>query len=130
MGIKLEVFEDRLIFTTSNTDIAIQTVIEDESLEVTAPGRVVIPGKYLIDIVRKISSNKIEMNLIENKILVIKADRSEFKLHVMDVEDYPDVDFLDSVKPLNLDSKTLKAIIKETNYATSVYEKTTYFNGC
>ena len=128
-GIKLEVFEDKLIFTTSNTDIAIQTVVEDESLEVTSPGRVVIPGKYLIDIVRKIASSRIELTLIENKILVIKADRSEFKLHVMEVEDYPDVDFLDSVAPLTLDAKTLKAIIKETNYATSVYEKRPILTG-
>jgi DNA polymerase-3 subunit beta len=128
-GIKLEVFEDKLIFTTSNTDIAIQTVVQDESLEVTSPGRVVIPGKYLIDIVRKIASSRIELTLIENKILVIKADRSEFKLHVMEVEDYPDVDFLDSVAPLTLDAKTLKAIIKETNYATSVYEKRPILTG-
>ncbi len=33
-GIKLEVFDDHLIFTTSNTDIAIQMIVNDSSLEV------------------------------------------------------------------------------------------------
>lgn len=128
-GIKLEVFEDHLIFTASNTDIAIQTIVTDESLVITSPGKAVIPGRYFIEIMRKIVSNRVEISLIENKMMVIKADRSEFKLRVMEAEDYPDVDFLDLGKPIVMEAKTLKAIIKETNYATSQYEKRPILTG-
>ncbi|NMA04759.1 MAG: hypothetical protein GX931_00120, partial [Acholeplasmataceae bacterium] len=72
-GIKLEVFDDHIIFTSSNTDIAIQTVISDSSLEVLSPGRIVVPGRYLIDITRKLEG-RVEMSLIEQKILVIRSD--------------------------------------------------------
>ena len=75
-GIKLEVFDDHLILTASNSDIAIQTIVSDESLEITSPGKVVIPGRYFIEIMRKIVSNRVEISLIENKMMVIKADRS------------------------------------------------------
>ncbi len=127
-GIKLEVFDDHLIFTTSNTDIAIQMIVNDSSLEVLSPGRVVIPGKYLIDITRKLEG-RVEFSLVENRVLVIRSSNVEYKLHVMDVEDYPDVDFLQMGQPIVLDSKTLKGIIKETNYATSQYEKRPILTG-
>ncbi|MDD2575029.1 MAG: DNA polymerase III subunit beta [Acholeplasmataceae bacterium] len=127
-GIKLEVFDDHLIFTTSNTDIAIQMIVNDSSLEVLSPGRVVIPGKYLIDITRKLEG-RVEFSLVENRVLVIRSSNVEYKLHIMDVEDYPDVDFLDMGQPIVLESKTLKGIIKETNYATSQYEKRPILTG-
>ncbi len=127
-GIKLEVFDDHIIFTSSNTDIAIQTVISDSSLEVLSPGRIVVPGKYLIDITRKLEG-RVEMSLIEQKILVIRSDRVEYKLNVMDVEDYPDVDFVEVGKPILFDSRTLRSIIRETNYATSQYEKRPILTG-
>lgn len=127
-GIKLEVFDDHLIFTTSNTDIAIQMIVNDSSLEVLSPGRVVIPGKYLIDITRKLEG-RVEFSLVENRVLVIRSNNVEYKLHVMDVEDYPDVDFLQMGQPIVLESKTLKGIIKETNYATSQYEKRPILTG-
>ncbi len=127
-GIKLEVNEDHLIFTSSNTDLGIQMIIRDESLEVVATGKTVIPGKYLIDITRKLDG-RVEMSLIENKILLIKADRVEYKLHTMNVEDYPEVDFLENNTPLVFDAQTLRQIIRETNYATSQYEKRPILTG-
>lgn len=127
-GIKLEVFDDHIIFTSSNTDIAIQTIINDSSLEVLSPGRIVVPGKYLIDITRKLEG-RVEMSLIEQKILVIRSDRVEYKLNVMDVEDYPDVDFVELGEPIVFDARTLKSIIRETNYATSQYEKRPILTG-
>ena len=92
-GIKVEVYEDYLILTSSNSDIAIQTIVSDDSLEIKATGKMVVPGKYLIDITRKIDGF-VEMTLVERKVLMIKSDRIEYKLHIMDIEDYPDIIFL------------------------------------
>lgn len=127
-GIKLEVKEDHLIFTSSNTDLGIQMKVSDESLEVLATGQTIIPGKYLIDITRKLDG-RVEMSLIENKTLLIRSDRVEYKLHTMNVEDYPEVDFLENNTPLILNSQLLKEIIKQTNYATSQYEKRPILTG-
>lgn len=127
-GIKIEVYDDYLVLTSSNTDIAIQTIVSDPSLEVKSTGKIVVPGKYLIDITRKIEGN-IEMSMVESKVLMIKSDRIEYKLHIMDVEDYPDVDFLENGQQLTFDVQTLKSIIKETNYATSQYEKRPILTG-
>lgn len=128
-AIKFEVFDDYIQLTSSNTDVAIQVIIEDPSLLIRQTGKVVIPGRYLIDIIRKITSHKIEFALIEDKLVVIKADRSEFKLRLMDIEDYPEVDFLDLDDPIVLDSVLLKTVIKETNFATASSEKRPILTG-
>ncbi|MFA6801627.1 MAG: DNA polymerase III subunit beta [Acholeplasmataceae bacterium] len=128
-AIKFEVHEDHMILTSSNTDVAIQVFIEEDNLKIKQTGKVAIPGRYLIDIMRKITSNIVEFALIEDKIIVIKADRSEFKLRLMDVEDYPEVDFLDLDDPVILDSQLLKDVIRETNFATANSEKRPILTG-
>lgn len=128
-AIKLEVNEDHLLLTTSNTDIAIQELVDDASLSIKETGRCAIPGRYLIEIMRKITSQRIEFEMIEDRIIIIKADRSEFKLRLMEVDDYPDVDFLDLDEPISLDSQLFKSIIRETNFATAVSEKRPILTG-
>ncbi|MFA5471275.1 MAG: DNA polymerase III subunit beta [Acholeplasmataceae bacterium] len=128
-AIKFEVNEDHLILTSSNTDIAIQVLIDDASISIKETGNVAIPGRYLIEIMRKITSQRVEFALIEDHLIVIKADRSEFKLRLMDVEDYPEVDFLDLDDPIILDSQLFKNIIKETNFATAQSEKRPILTG-
>lgn len=128
-AIKFEVNEDYMILTTSNTDIAIQVLVDDQDLVIQKSGKVAIPGRYLIEIIRKITSKRIEFNLIEDRLIVIKAERSEFKLRLMDVEDYPNIDFIDLKDPIIFDSQLIKTIIKETNYATSTSEKRPILTG-
>ena len=128
-GIKLELTEEDLYLTSSNTDISVQVVINDSSLEVKETGKVVVPGNYFIQIIRKINSRKINISLIEDKIMVIKAERSEFKLNLLSVFDYPNIDFVCLDKPLVLSSKNLRAIIRETAYATSTSEKRPILTG-
>lgn len=129
-NIKFEVRQDHIILTTSNHDIAIQLLIEGDDLVIDKTGILTIPGKYLIDIVRKVNSQRIEFSLIEDRIIVIKADRSEFKLRLMDASDYPEIDFLDeTTEPLVIDSELLKVIIRETSYASAVSEKRPILTG-
>jgi DNA polymerase III subunit beta len=128
-AIKFNVYEDHMLITSSNTDVAIQVMVDDESLQIKQTGSVAIPGRYLIDIIRKIASHQVEFALIEDKLIVIKADRSEFKLRLMDVEDYPEVDFLDLDDPIILDNHILKSTIKETNFATATSEKRPILTG-
>src|SRR5690554_4593993 len=122
--IKFDVKEDHIVLTSSNTDIAIQILIDDEDLSIGKSGVLTIPGKFLIDIIRKATSERIEFNLIEDRIVVVKSNRSEFKLRLMDPTDYPDIDFLDNnQEPLVIDADLLKTIIKETSYAVATSEK-------
>ncbi len=128
-GIKLEVTENDIFLTSSNMDISIETIISDPSLEIIEKGKTVIPGKFLLEIIRKINSKKITFTLIENKILLIEVERGEYKLHLMDVMDYPNINFVVLENPLTIHSNILKSIIKETVFATSSSEKKPILTG-
>lgn len=53
-GIKLEVKENGIILTSSNSDISIQAILnETNHFNIMETGTVVLPGKYLLDGLRK-----------------------------------------------------------------------------
>lgn len=128
-GIKFEATDTDLYLTSSNTDISVEVLISDASLEIKEQGKTVVPGKFFIEIIRKLNSKKITLFLLEEKTLVIRADRGEYKLHIMDYMDYPNIDFVCLENPLELESSTLKSLIKETVFATAVSEKKPILTG-
>ena len=128
-GIKLEVTDQDLYMTSSNTDISVETYINDRSLVVEKPGKTVVPGRFFIDIIRKINSRRVDFSLVEDKILVIKADRGEYKLHIMDPLDYPNIDFVSLQNPLVLPALRIKNLIRQTVFACATSEKKPILTG-
>ena len=122
-GIKFYVTENDLFMTSSNTDISVEVTITDSSLQIVEAGSTVVPGRLFIDIIRKINSKKVNLFLSDDKILIVKADRGEYKLHIMDPLNYPKIDFVPLENPLTLHSDVLKSLIKETVFATAQTEK-------
>lgn len=128
-GIKLEVTNSDIYITSSNMDISIEVMISDKSLEIDEPGKTVILGKYFIDIIRKVNSKKVTLSILDDKQLLIQVDRGEYRLHVMNYEDYPNIQFITLENPLVINVATIKSIIKETGFATSSSEKRPIFTG-
>lgn len=128
-GIKIEVTNTDIYMTSSNIDISVQVIISDKSLKITTPGKTVIPGTFFIDIIRKVNSKEVTLSLIEDKILVIKADKAEYKLHVMEYVDYPQIDFVALINPITIEAPVIKNIIRQTVFATSSSEKKPILTG-
>ncbi len=128
-GIKLDVTTTDLYMTSSNTDISVETFVTDSSLAIEKPGKTVVPGRFFIDIIRKINSKKVSLCLVDDKVLVIKADRGEYKLHIMDSLDYPNIDFVSLENPLVLPAERVKTLIKQTSFATATSEKKPILTG-
>ena len=128
-GIKLYATDVDLFLTSSNSDISVEVRINDESLNITEAGSTVIPGKYFIDIIKKLNSRKINLYISDDKILIIKADRGEYKLHIMSPLDYPKIDFVTLENPLTLESDLLKELIKSTVFATAQTERKPILTG-
>lgn len=127
LGIKVDVYQDKIIMITSNNEMSIKTEINDSSIEIKETGNFIIPGSYFINIIKKLDSKTIEMELIENTI-VIKSNRSEFKLNSLSYDDYPNIEFIEGNSFL-MSSKMLKNIIKVTNYSTSLSERRPVLTG-
>lgn len=128
-GIKIYATDVDLFLTSSNSDISVEVRINDESLLIEEAGSTVIPGRYFIDIIKKLNSRKINLYLSDNKVLIIKADRGEYKLHIMSALDYPKIDFVPLENPLSIESDLLKELIKSTVFTTAQNEKKPILTG-
>ncbi len=128
-GILMEVTDTDLYLTSSNVDLSIETVVSDKSLQIQEKGKAVVPGKFFIDIIRKVNSKKITFSLIEDRILLIETDKGEYKLHLMDYMDYPNVEFVVLENPLIIAAEALRKIIRQTVFATSNNEANPILTG-
>ena len=67
-GIKFELKKKKLTLTASDNDITIQTMIEstnEEDFKVEQEGSIIIQGKYILDIVRKLPDKYINIEVID-----------------------------------------------------------------
>lgn len=89
-GLLLEVTDDRLVVTGSDSDLTIQASVEVAS---DANGRVHVPARLTSDIVRALSAGKVDVVLSDQKDdkdkLVITSGRSSFKVSTKSAADYP-----------------------------------------
>jgi DNA polymerase-3 subunit beta len=122
-GIKIDVRERYILLTSSNFDISIQAKISNtEVFDIEEQGTVVLPGKYLIDILRKTNSEEVMIASFEENSVKIIADKSNFTLNTMDKEVFPYISFEESINFINIDAINVKQIIKKTSFATSSSE--------
>ena len=129
-GIKFEVFKDKLVLTASDNDITIQSVIEKgDNLVIEDTGNIVIKGKYILDIIRKLDDDFINIEIVDDHKIMIYTENSRFNLNGIDVREYPDINFDFSGEFINMSVDKFKSIIHQTNYACSLDEARVVLTG-
>ena len=122
-GIKFDLNKSGLTLTASNNDITIQTVIklEKENMNIDKEGIVILQGKDILDIIRVIPAEEINIELFdESKVLIYTDDEKiKYDLNVINKNDYPIVDLEKNEKYITIEVEKLQEIIKETAFATS-----------
>ena len=123
-GVKLELNELGLTLIGTDTDISISTFVskvenDEQIITIFETGSVIISCKYILDIVRKFDSEVIEFELVENSLLKVRDNLSDFSLNTMKVEDFPNIDFEESGSPVTIKSESLREIIDQTCFAAS-----------
>lgn len=129
-GIKFELFDDKLVLTASDNDITIQSIIEkSDDIEIVNTGSIVIKGKYILDIIRKLEDKFINVELFDDYKVMIYTENSEFSLNGIDIKEYPQIDLTLSSDVISLPVNELKNMIAQTNYATSMDEARVVLTG-
>lgn len=121
-GIKIDVSESKIVLTGSDSDISILSTIypgEENQLKINDMGSIVIEAKYILEIVRKIEGDIIELEVVDNTLTHISGTNSQFKLNGMKAGDYPAIDFAQPKESFSIASSVLKDIITQTCFATS-----------
>ena len=126
-GIKFDLTEDGLNLTGSDTDLSISTFIPTESnsnqnITVFSTGSCVLNAKYITEIVKKIDSDRIELELIDSTLVKITDQKSNFSLNSINVADFPFIDFNFDKNIIVMKGDLLKQVISQTIFATSIKE--------
>lgn len=131
-GIKFELKKKKLTLTASDNDITIQTIIEsnnDEEFKIDNEGSIIIQGKYILDIVRKLPDDYINIEVIDELKILIYTENSEFNLNGISESEYPNIGLEESKKKVDIRGGTLRNIVLQTAFASSNEESKPVLTG-
>lgn len=123
-GIKIEAYTNELVITGSDADISIKMVLSNETepelnLSVIEEGSVVIDYRYLNEIVRKIDSEEVQIEIIDGTLTRFSGGKAEFKINGFRASDYPTIDFSVPSNHFTIRCQKLSEIIEETAFAVN-----------
>jgi len=122
LGIKIEAKDGAIQLTASDSDISIRTQIdatEESKLEISEPGEIVLEARYILDMVRKIDSDLIDVEILDGSLTKISGSSVNFELTGIKASNYPIIDFAEPQEHFELKSDVMKDIIAQTCFATS-----------
>ena len=130
-GIKFDLTKEGLTLTASDNDITIQTFIpaDNKEMEIEKEGSIIIQGKYVLDIVRKLPDEFINIEVIDELKILIYEENSEFNLNGINQKEYPNVALENSKNFVKINTKLFKTIINQTAFATSTDESRPILTG-
>lgn len=129
-GIKLEVSKEKIVLTASNAEIAIQTSIDAQNqVEVLEEGVAVLPGKYLLEIVKKTDDRVLTFSSFDGNVVKITTSRSEFTMNSMDADAFPIISFDCTGKDYLTSALTIKDLIRKTVFAAGINDEQIVLTG-
>lgn len=126
-GIKIEVKNNEVILTGSDSEISIEITIPkqvdgEDIIEVAETGSVVLPGRFFVDIIKKLPGKEVKLSTNEQFQTLITSGHSEFNLSGLDPDQYPLLPQVSRDDAIQLSVKVLKNVIAQTNFAVSTSE--------
>ncbi|EKU48163.1 DNA polymerase III subunit beta [Staphylococcus massiliensis] len=126
-GIKIDATSDKVILTGSDSEISIEIAIPKEQdgetiVDIAETGSVVLPGRFFVDIVKKLPGKEVKLSTNEQFQTLITSGLSEFNLSGLDPDQYPLLPEVSRDDAIQLPIKVLKNVIAQTNFAVSTSE--------
>ncbi len=121
-GIKFELTKQGLTLLGSDSELTIKVNIEEKDItNIEKEGVSIVQSKYLLEIIRKMPSNVINIESKDSQIKIY-SDTNEFDLNCYNVEDYPNFKLEKNKENIVIKSNELKLIFDQTSYAMSTQE--------
>lgn len=129
-GIKFELKEEGLYLSASDTDISIRCLIPTEKIiEVHQLGSIVIGGKYIVEIIKKLPNMDITIEVMDGYKMIVSTVNTEFNLNGINPNEFPNLDLEETKEPIMLKTNVFKKIIAQTFFATSQNESRPLLTG-
>lgn len=124
--IVIEVKEGRIKLIANDLEIGIETIIEGRIIE---EGSVAAGAKVLSEIVRKLPSDEVNINVDSNYTLNISCGKAKFNISAKSTEEFPFLPQIYKENKIVISQFTLKEIIRQTVFSISDNENTKVMTG-
>lgn len=117
----------RLELIATDLEVTAKVILDSE---ISEGGSFCINTKNFHDILRELPEAPLEMDIDQDKnVLELNCQKINYSLLITSSEEYPQVNFENSGKPFQLNSKDLSRIIAKTSHAISTDETRINLNG-
>lgn len=126
-GIKIVATEDGVSLTGSDSDVSIESFIPKEDgdkiiVEMKQTGAIVLQAKFFSEMVKKLPTDHVEIEVQNHLQTVIRSGTSEFNLIGLDADEYPHLPKIEAENVFRIPTDLLKAMIRQTVFAVSTSE--------
>lgn len=125
-GIKLSLTQNELTLIGSDTDISIESVLSSDNdtldLEIEQTGSIVLPTRLLNEVVRKMPTDVIEIEVNDQFLATITSGQAVFQINGVDGAQYPLLPSIQTDQRLKLPTMFFKQMIHQTLFAASNQE--------
>ena len=116
-GILLRADSGRLTLRGTDLDLSLESTV---AARVQEPGSVVVPARYLVDIVKRIPGGDVDVRVSgEGFTTTLTWERSYVQLHGMNPEQFPSEEEKPGRREFSLPAELLKGLITSTAFAVS-----------
>ncbi|WP_019878568.1 DNA polymerase III subunit beta [Succinispira mobilis] len=115
-GIYIKTLDNAIELQSADLDFAVKITIP---AQIQTPGKIVVSGRYLTDVLKRTPSDEIEIfKNNQDNLIYLQTLSSEYNLLSMPVEDYPQLSEIDKkAAVLTIDAQMLKDLITKTSFA-------------
>lgn len=126
-GIYLAAGGDGLTLRASDLELTVETTVPAEVVE---EGAVVLPGRFLSDLVRRLPAGLVEVAVdLRSATALLTCEEAEYAVHGFSAEQFP-VEPATGGKPgLEAEAGALRTLLRETSFATGSDESRPWFTG-
>lgn len=133
-GIKIDVMDEGIQLTGSDADITIQTFIPVEEngeqiINIAETGSIVLQARMFNEIIRKLPTNDVVIEVSNGLQTQIRSGKSEFHLIGSDASEYPLLPEVSTEHQFSIPADLLKSIIRETVFAVATSESRPVLTG-
>ncbi|MBG9981306.1 DNA polymerase III subunit beta [Facklamia lactis] len=132
-GIKLAVSEQGITLIGSDADISIESFIATSDdiakLNIEKTGEIVLPARLLSEIVKKLPTDEVEIDVDERFTATITSGNAEFQIIGINGNEYPRLPEIDIENQIVLPTLTFKKMINQTIFAASNQESRPVLTG-
>ncbi|MBR2822628.1 MAG: DNA polymerase III subunit beta [Clostridia bacterium] len=126
-GVLIAASDGRVLLTCSDGSLTIEYT---NAADIQEEGQVVLPGRLLTDLIRKLPGGSVEINVQNQRLAQIRCHKTKSNLSVMSADEFPEFGQLRKGTEIKIPQNKLKEMISHVVFAIATDETRPILTGC